>query len=200
MKKAISIILFLGLMLMLMSAVAETSVTSEKGHLDEVAAYQVASEETARLLSVTVERVGKMEYIATYLDQSSFFPDKAVWIITYHDYDFGDPAATIIIESPSGAILESTTDFVWVVRERWEEEKGQYDAWSLEDKMLFDQMFNNPASLSHHAMPLETHIQQEEALQIAIDTLRKEYGVSYDSVIELQVFYSFVSGPQGCIC
>lgn len=185
------------LILMLASAYGEL-ITNEAGSsLQESSVIEIARNEAARLLNVSRERIGATEYIVTYLEHTTFFPDKAIWVVTFHDYDFGDPAATVFLESPSGSILDSTTDFIWVIQEKWEDAKGTFDLWSLEDKMLFDRMFNNPSSPSKNTLPNKTHIQQEEALQIAIDAIYNEYGASTVDLKDLLIAYSFVSGPQG---
>ncbi len=94
---------------------------------------------------------------------------REAWIICQFDQSTMTDATCRMIDATTMEVLsEDTTDtgYFFTVRERWEQVKGIYELWSLQDKALFDRLY----SLSPcYGEPDEGDMTQEEALASAME-------------------------------
>lgn len=100
------------------------------------------------------------------------------WVVTLFDDAFQDPTdVSVLISSPDGAILDVQTTNIGhfkIIRNRWQEELGDADAWNLETKALFDRLYTMH---DDHVIPDETMIQQEQAAGIALQEIPDDLSV-----------------------
>ncbi len=96
---------------------------------------------------------------------------REAWIICQFDQTTMTDATCRMIDATTMEVLsEDTTDtgYFSAVRKRWEQVKGIYELWSLQDKALFDRLY----SLSPcYGEPSEGDMTQEEALASAMEAV-----------------------------
>ena len=114
------------------------------------------------------------------------------WVVTLFDDAFREPTdISLLISSPDGAILDvqaTNIGYFKTIRDRWQEEMGDADTWTLEKKALFDKLYTaHDAS----AVPDDTMIQQEQAASIALQEIPNDlpvdqvlYDLSFNSSAE----------------
>ena len=100
------------------------------------------------------------------------------WVVSFFPEDIPMLAAAVDIASPSGEVIGATFGFTVTMLSKWEAEKGNYAFWSLEDKVLFDTLYANPAQNEFHVLPTDADISLEAALQIAQGAIAAAYNAS----------------------
>lgn len=123
------------------------------------------------------------------------FEQQDVWIISFFPEDVPILASAVTVASPSGAIIDSTTGFTVTMQNKWEEEKGPYPFWSVEDKAMFDALYANPAQRERHVLPCAEDLSLDRAVQIACEAVAETYalslaGISADFLLDCNLIES----------
>jgi hypothetical protein len=98
------------------------------------------------------------------------------WVVSiFFTDEFPRMMSVLVISPADGAVIEyqaSDTGLDYEILQRWEERKGEYLSWSLEDQALFDMLYreNNTA-----AIPGEGMLSQEEAAAIALNAVPQSF-------------------------
>lgn len=83
----------------------------------------------------------------------------------------------LVILSPTGEVInyEATDDespeITTILQEKWQEEKGRIQSWSIEDQAIWDWLYG---SADAYIVPTENDISQEQAVQIALEAVSEE--------------------------
>lgn len=94
------------------------------------------------------------------------------WVVSIFDDAFADPMlVSVMINATNGDALDiftTTYGYFGQVRDAWEQQKGEYDFWSLEDKALFDRLYRE---WDYHTIPNDKVVTQQQAIEIAIHAI-----------------------------
>lgn len=110
------------------------------------------------------------------------------WIVTIFDLTNFTDGWCIEVDAASGAILEQfSTDIGYFdsINERWQMVKGVEAFWSLEDKLLFDNLYSMQPI---YGLPMDGDMPQGEAL------VRAMAAVGVTSTSEYQIGYGYIMG------
>lgn len=120
------------------------------------------------------------------IDTNGIFTQK--WLVSFQESDDGQGNFVFAIFAlPSGSIQTSnrSREVFSIERQRleWEEEKGLFPFWCVEDKALFNQRVNTPLGYQSSAeLPDDTAIPLPAALRWAQEALGERYGLSADDL------------------
>jgi hypothetical protein len=197
MKKWFVFSALLAILLLGATALAEAFAVPESGDLSKDAAIELAKQAFTAETGKSEKELLDGEIVATFVSLGAAGEDQKVWMISFFEQEAPPPSGLVTVTSPSGEILRICTDNHMVIRAEWEEIKGKYDFWSLEDKLLFDTLCNPPDATTRCALPKPGQLMQEDAREIAVLALIQKYGVSRDTLNALTTAYAFWSGPTG---
>lgn len=135
----------------------------------------------------------ELPHIDTDESYATFIENKATgtrtWIVSFFKEGLPPPAGVVLVSSPSGKMLESTTQIYLDIEASLEQTRGKYYFWSLEDMAVFDAIYKKPTIYPRATLPTAEHISQDMALDIARQALDEAYGANLDG---LQASCSFV--------
>lgn len=153
-------------------------------------ALGIATREIADMLNDTEDHVANMLNKANFLSLTIRGVDTPVWIVSFFSEEKPGIVSTVTIQSPSGQVLLKASDFFWEFSKTWEEWGwDNYYFWSAEEKALYHALYQpHPTRI----VPEEVSISQEEALQIAMDEMKRKFELSDNELASFKIDFNYV--------
>ncbi|MBQ7848973.1 MAG: hypothetical protein IJ343_04545 [Clostridia bacterium] len=114
--------------------------------------------------------------------------DSTQWIVTIFDLTNFADGWCIALDAKNGEVIATDTTSIGyfeTINQRWAEVKGVEALWSLEDKLLFDNLYTMQPT---YGLPMSGDMAQGEALVKAMAA------VGVTSVSEYQIGYGYIMG------
>ena len=193
MKKTLLMLMVCALTMCALTALVEDRLLEPaEGDLTMEQAISIAKMQLASKLEEPIT-LDDLPMKATFLSLRIEGADTKIWIVPFFPSYPSSTVYAVTVESPTGIILHVGMGLSWnfeIVWEKWGRE--DYSFWSVEEKALFHEAFQlRPTRI----MPDEDAIPQEQALEIALETIETEYGVPRGAIEPIyRVDYNYVPG------
>lgn len=148
----------------------------EKAKISQSDAVKIAND-AFRMAGYDINQLELKETKATLVYNDS--DQKNQWIVSHIVQDAVEPYYVTVIDATEGGVLSAGNPNYLELYDQWELERQiPHYFWSYEDLLLFDELYRRSDLFPRFAIPTETDISKESAIEIAKETLAREYGVS----------------------
>lgn len=127
--------------------------------------------------------------------------DDPSWHVVYFAEGEPPPYLYIALDPSNGAVCEVEKSDYRAIRDKWEQVMGPAREWSLEDQVLFSELFFEDQRYGAR-VPGDNHISREEATSIACRALVESNKIDERELQFLEICYAFrndvVEWGDGC--
>lgn len=176
----------------------------EKAKISQSDAVKIAND-AFRMAGYDINQLELKETKATLVYNDS--DQKNQWIVSHIVQDAVEPYYVTVIDATEGGVLSAGNPNYLELYDQWELERQiPHYFWSYEDLLLFDELYRRSDLFPRFAMPTETDISKESAIEIAKETLAREYGVSatrfsqYECSATIMLYSDNVKQWYICFC
>ncbi len=134
----------------------------------------------------------EIEWIASFVALQQAGATGNAWIISFFPKGIPALAASVMVASPSGEVIQSVFGYLSDATAKWEKQLGSEFFWSIQEKYVFDVLYSLPKAYNQRVLPNKDEIRQDQALEKAIAAVRERYGIGEQTLMaDCKVEYGF---------